>query len=51
MKGNTEKNDNIKTDRLAFALMQHRNTPVCGMDKFPAELALGYHNKDIVRPE
>lgn len=41
MEGNTEKNGNIKTDRLAFALMQHPNTPVCGIDKSPVELALG----------
>ena len=47
MEGNTS-NGRINTDRLAFALMQHRNTPLRGMDNSPAELALGRPIRDSI---
>ena len=54
--GNTGDKGSLKTDQVAYALMQHRNTPLRGMTKSPAQLALGrplrdslhYHIIDIV---
>lgn len=48
MEGNTGKNGSITNDQLAYALMQHRNTPIRGMDKSPAELALGRPIRDSI---
>ena len=41
LRGNTGRKGSIKTDAVARALLQHRNTPLRGVNKSPAELALG----------
>ena len=40
LKGNTERGA-INNDKIAKALLQHRNTPLRDIEKSPAELALG----------
>ena len=44
--GNTGDKGSIKTDQVAYALMKHRNTPLHGMTKSPAQLALGRPLRD-----
>ena len=46
--GNTGRSGSIDTDNVAKALMQYRNTPLRGIDRSPAELALGRNLKDAV---
>ena len=46
LKGNTGHNGNINTDSVARALLQYRNTPLRGINKSPAELALGRQLRD-----
>ena len=47
LKGNTERGA-INNDKIAKALLQHRNTPLCDIEKSPAELALGRSLRDSV---
>ena len=44
--GNTEPKGTINTDKIAKALLQHRNTPLRGVNKSPAQLALGRDLRD-----
>ena len=46
--GNTGQKGSINTDEVAAALLQYRNTPLRGVDKSPAELALGRTLKDTI---
>ena len=46
--GNTGKSGSIKTDEIACALLQHRNTPLRDVMKSPAELALGRQLRNTV---
>ena len=46
--GNTGRNGSINTDQVAKALLQYRNTPLRGIDRSPAELALGRKLKDSI---
>ena len=46
--GNTGSRGNLNTDELAQALLQHRNTPVRGLELSPAQLALGRNLRDTV---
>ena len=47
LKGNTERGA-INNDKIAKALLQHRNTPLRDIEKSPAELALGRSLRDSV---
>ena len=47
LKGNT-KRGTIDNDKIAKALLQHRNTPLHDIEKSPAELALGRSLRDSV---
>ena len=44
--GNTGPKGTINTDKIAKALLQHRNTPLRGINKSPAQLALGRDLRD-----
>ena len=46
--GNTGSRGSINTDAVAQALLQYRNTPLRGVDKSPAELALGRQLRDTL---
>ena len=48
IRGNTGPRGTINTDKIAAALLQHRNTPIRGMDQSPAELALGRSLRDTI---
>ena len=48
LKGNLGRAGSIKTDGVAEALLQYRNTPLRGVDKSPAELALGRILRDTI---
>ena len=43
---NTGPKGTINTDKIAKALLQHRNTPLRGVNKSPAQLALGRDLRD-----
>ena len=47
LKGNTERGV-ISNDKIAKALLQHRNTPLCDIEKSPAELAIRISLRDSV---
>ena len=46
LKGNTGRKGAIDTDKVAQDLLQYRNTPLRGINKSPAELALGRSLRD-----
>ena len=46
IRGNTGCNGSINNDNIARALLQHRKTPLRGIDSSPAELALGRQLRD-----
>ena len=46
--GNTGSKGSINTDSIAQALLQYRNTPLRGIEKSPAELALGRQLRDTI---
>ena len=48
LRGNTGRKGAIDTDKVAQALLQYRNTPLRGINKSPAELALGRSLRDTV---
>ena len=48
LKGNTGPKGSIKSDQVAHALLQYRNTPLRGINNSPAELALGRCLRDGV---
>ena len=48
MKGNTGPKGSLHTDNIAKALFQYRNTPLRGVNKSPAELALGRELRDTL---
>ena len=48
LRGNAGRNGAINTDKVAQALLQYRNTPLRGINKSPAELALGRFLRDTV---
>ena len=48
LRGNTGHNGSINTDNVARALLQYRNTPLRGIHKSPAELALGRQLRDTL---
>ena len=48
LRGNTGRKGAINTDKVAQALLQYRNTPLRGINKSPAELALGRSLRDTV---
>ncbi len=48
IRGNTGPRGHIDTDKIAMALLQHRNTPLRGMEEAPSELALGRQLRDTV---
>ena len=43
---NTGPKGTINTDKIAKALLQHRNTPLRGVNKSPAQLVLGHDLRD-----
>ena len=46
--GNTGSRGFINTDAVASALLEYRNTPLRGVDKSPAQLALGRQLRDTI---
>ena len=48
LRGNTGRKRAINTDKVAQALLQYRNIPLHGINKSPAELALGRSLRDTV---
>ena len=46
--GNTGRKGSINTDAVANALLQYRNTPLRGINKSPAQLALGRQLRDTM---
>ena len=48
LRGNTGRKGAIDTDKVAQALLQYRNTPLRGINKSPAELALGRSLRETV---
>ena len=48
MKGNTGPKGSLHTDNIAKALLQYRNTPLQGVNRSPAELALGRELRDTL---
>ena len=48
IKDNVGRKGSIQTDDIAAALLQHRNTPIRGLNKSPAELALGRELRDTI---
>ena len=48
LRGNTGHKGSINTDAVARALLQYRNTPLRGVEKSPAELALGRQLRDTL---
>ena len=48
LRGNTGYKGSINTDAVARALLQYRNTPLRGVGKSPAELALGRQLRDTL---
>ena len=48
LRGSTGRKGAIDTDKVAQALLQYRNTPLRGINKSPAELALGRSLRDTV---
>ena len=46
--GNTDNRGTLNTDQVAHALSQYRNTPLRGINKSPAQLALGRQIRDTI---
>ncbi|XP_068229573.1 uncharacterized protein [Palaemon carinicauda] len=46
--GNTLPNGGVDNDKVAQAILQYRNTPLYGIDKSPAQLAMGRQLRESV---